>query len=140
MSSKNINVVVLTGNLGKAPVIKQGRSGVTYAYFNLATNLRYKDSQGEKHERTDWHRIVAFNGLAETLARLGKGDEVAVHGRLQSNTFEDREGKKRTVIEVVAETIQFLNLKNRDEVGEEDSPAGDAGEEFEESEDDDIPF
>jgi single-strand DNA-binding protein len=136
MSSKSINVVVLTGNLGKAPVIAQSKGGVIYAHFSLATNLRYKDSEGERRERTDWHRVVAFNGLAETLDRLSTGDRVAVQGRLQSNTYEDREGKKRTLIEVIAETIQFLSLKYPDADTLEAEPVGDDGGDW----GDDIPF
>ena len=112
--STSINTVTLTGYLGNAPEVQESK-GVTFAHFSLATALSYKDGKGNRVERTDWHRIVAFGALAKTLAQLGKGDRVAVHGRLQTNSYTDSESVKRTTVEVVAGQVEFLRLKDRDE-------------------------
>ena len=114
--STSINTVTLTGYLGNAPEVEESK-GVTYARFSMATSLTYRDGKNNKVERTDWHRVVAFGALAKTLARLGTGDRVAVHGRLQSNTYTpEGGGDKRTTVEVVASQIEFLRLKEKDEV------------------------
>ena len=114
--SNSINTVTLTGYLGGNPEVQESK-GVTYAHFSMATSLTYRDGKNNKVERTDWHRVVAFGSLAKTLARLGKGDRVAVHGRLQSNTYTpEGGGDKRTTVEVVASQIEFLRLKEKDEV------------------------
>src|SRR3954471_15662078 len=125
--SNSINTVTLTGYLGNTPEGGESR-GVTYAHFSMATSLTYRDGQNQKIERTDWHRVVAFGPLAKTLARLGKGDRVAVHGRLQSSNYTDGEGVKRTSVEVVASQVEFLRLKERDDA----APAS--------ADEDDIPF
>jgi single-strand DNA-binding protein len=136
----DMNVVVLNGNLGAAPEVQTSQSGVTYARFSMAVNRRWKDQQGGTREAVDWIRLVAFNGLAGSLTRLDKGDQVSVQGRLQSKTYKNRDGIKVTVVEVVAERVQFLRLKNRpaDEGTVLTSGAEFGAEEL--SEEDDIPF
>jgi single-strand DNA-binding protein len=136
-----LNVAALIGNLGAAPVIGESKSGVVYAQFSIAINQRWKDRGGESRERTDWIRVVAFNGLAKTLGRLDKGDQVAVHGRLQSQTYMDRRsGEKRTVVEVVALSVDFLRLKNRpaDTDGDTELDLESPGADY--ADVDDIPF
>jgi single-strand DNA-binding protein len=112
--SNSINTVTLTGYLGNDPEVGESK-GITYGHFSMATSLSYRDGKNNKGERTDWHRIVAFGPLAKTLGKLGKGDRVAVHGRLQSNNYTDGEGAKRTSVEVVATQVEFLHLKDRDD-------------------------
>ncbi len=126
--SHGINSVILLGYLGANPVVGQSGSGVVYAQFRLACNQAWKDGSGNRHQRTDWFRVVAFNGLATTLDRLQTGDQVAVSGRLQSKVYEDRQGVKRTVVEIVATTVEFLRLKDRPAAGEPE-PAGAADDE-----------
>ncbi len=106
----SINSVTLTGYLGAAPDIQESR-GTTFARFRMATNAVWT-ANGERRERTDWHQVVAFNGLAKSLAHLAKGDQVAVHGRLQTSQWE-RDGQKRTTVEIVASEVEFLRLKDR---------------------------
>ena len=108
-----INSVVIHGNLGADPVVKESGKGVTYAQFSMACNQVWKDGSGNPRERADWFRVVAFNGLAATLARLQKGDQVAVAGRLQSRVYKDDLGVNRTIVEIVATTVEFLRLKDR---------------------------
>jgi single-strand DNA-binding protein len=140
--SNGINSVILLGYLGADPVVGQSGSGVVYAQFSLACKQSWKDGSGNRRQRTDWFRVVAFNGLATTLGRLQTGDQVAVSGRLQSKVYEDRQGVKRTVVEIVATTVEFLRLKDRPAAGEPEPAAADAGEPFGEGygDDDDIPF
>jgi single-strand DNA-binding protein len=135
--SNSINLVVLTGYLGAAPKIGESKDGVAYAHFSLATNFSWKDGRGDKHERTDWHRIVAFNGLAKSLARLGTGDQVTVEGRLKTDVYE-KDGVRHTSVEVVANKVQFMNLKGK---GTDSAIAAPAEmEPVGAPEDDDIPF
>lgn len=129
----NINTVTLTGNLGAAPEIRNPKSTVV-ATFSLATNLAWTNGDGERRERTDWHRVVAFNGLAKTLEQLGKGDQVAVQGRLQTRHYV-KDGETRTVVEVVASQVEFLRLRSRSNTA---APAAEPP--APQPEDDDIPF
>ena len=124
-----MNIVLLTGNLGQAPEVRDTKT-TTVARFSLATNERFKDRDGERHERTDWHRVVAFGALAKTLEQLQAGDKVTVRGKLRTNTYE-KNGEKRTAVEVHAAAVEFLVVKNW-----RDAPAA----EVDEGDDDDIPF
>jgi single-strand DNA-binding protein len=125
-----INSVVIHGNLGADPVVKESGKGVTYAQFSMACNQVWKDRDGNRRERADWFRVVAFNGLAATLARLQKGDQVAVAGRLQSRVYKDDLGVNRTVVEIVATTVEFLRLKDRPVGGEPELTGAVDGEPF----------
>ena len=103
-----MNTVVLIGNLGDAPTIGETGS-TTFANLSLATSYRYTDkSSGDLKSRTDWHRVVAFNGLAKSLRTLQKGEKIAVRGRLQTKTWE-KDGVKHWAAEIVAAEIQFLS-------------------------------
>ena len=106
-----MNSITLTGHLGSKPTIETSK-GVTFARLSLATRHVFKDADGERDERTDWHRIVAFNGLAESLATLKKGDRIGVRGRLQTQTYE-KDGDRRTSFEIVAAEIEFLFSRAR---------------------------
>ena len=101
-----MNNVILTGHLGNAPTLG-GESGTSYARFSLAVTTRYKKEDGE---RADWLQVVAFDGVAKSLADLGKGDLVGVVGRLRTNTWE-KDGVPRSTVEVVAQSVEFLRLK-----------------------------
>ena len=107
-----MNSVILTGYLGNAPVLG-GEGGTTYARLSLAITTRYKKEDGERAERTDWFLVVAFDAVAKSLAILGKGDFVGVVGRLRSKTWE-KDGVNRTTVEVVAQSVEFLRLKDRE--------------------------
>jgi single-strand DNA-binding protein len=101
-----MNQVTLIGRLGKDPKIEES-NGTVFARFSLATNRRWKDAGGERQERTDWHQVVAFNGLARSLESRKSGDRVAVHGRLQSRAYEV-DAERRTAYEMVAAEVEFL--------------------------------
>lgn len=106
------NRVQLIGNLGNTPEIITLDSGKKLAKFAIATNETYKNAQGEKITDTQWHNIVAWNKTAEIIEKyLEKGKEVMIEGRLTSRSFEDKEGNKRYITEVVCNELLILGSK-----------------------------
>ena len=106
------NKVQLIGNLGNDPEIITLDSGKKLAKFNIATNETYKNGQGEKVTDTQWHNVVAWNKTAEIIENyVTKGKEVAVEGKLTSRSYEDKEGQKRYITEVVCNEILLLGSK-----------------------------
>lgn len=96
-----VNKTILIGRLGKDPEVKYTTSGAPVANFSIATSERWKDKDGEQQERTEWHRIVAWNKLAELCGQyLSKGRQVYVEGRLQTRQWEDEGGGKRYTTEI----------------------------------------
>ncbi len=108
MASRSVNKVILVGNLGKDAETKFTPSGVARTTFPIATSRRWKDQQtGEWREETDWHNIVLWR--QENLANyLTKGKQVYVEGRLQSRSYDDKDGNKRYITEVVADEVLLL--------------------------------
>lgn len=105
----SVNKVILIGNLGRDPELRYTQGGQAVANFTLATTDRFSSKDGERQERTEWHRIVAWARTAELCAQyLSKGRSVYIEGRLQTREWEDREGQKRRTTEIVAQTVQFL--------------------------------
>ena len=139
-----INKVILIGNLGGDPEVRYTPSGVAVAQFNIATSEEWKDKDsGEKRERTEWHRIVAWRRLGEICGEyLSKGQQVYVEGRIQTNTWEDKEGNKRYTTEIIANTVQFLGRRESSESARprSTSPADYQGVPAQGPADDDIPF
>jgi single-strand DNA-binding protein len=108
MASRSINKVILIGHLGKDAETRFTPSGVAVTSFSVATNRRWKDQQtGEWKEETDWAKVVLWR--QENLANyLTKGKQVYVEGRLQTRSYDDKEGKKQYMTEVVAEDVLLL--------------------------------
>jgi single-strand DNA-binding protein len=108
-----INKVIIVGNLGKDPEVSYVPSGAAVAKFSVATSETWKDkTSGEKKERTEWHRIVAWDKLGEICGKyLSKGRQVYVEGKLQTHSYDDKEGVKRYVTEIIAQDVQFLGGK-----------------------------
>ena len=117
MASRSVNKVILLGHLGKDAETKFTPSGVARSTFTLATNRRWKDQQsGEWKEVTDWHNIVLWR--SENLANyLLKGKQVYVEGRLESRSWEDKEGQKRYITEVVCDDLVLLGTGRGDSGG-----------------------
>jgi single-strand DNA-binding protein len=141
-----INKVIIVGNLGKDPEVSYVPSGAAVAKFSVATSETWKDKNtGEKKERTEWHRIVAWDKLGEICGKyLSKGRQVYVEGKLQSRSYDDKEGVKRYVTEIIAQDVQFLG-GNRDASDSGRSGGGPAqhepaGGHGPAAGDDDIPF
>ena len=108
-----VNKVILVGHLGRDPELRYTAQGTAVANFTLATseNFQRRDG-GEREERTEWHRIVAWGRLAEICAEyLAKGRQVYVEGRLQTRDWEDKEGNKRRTTEIVARNMQMLGRR-----------------------------
>ncbi|MBZ5596085.1 MAG: single-stranded DNA-binding protein [Acidobacteriia bacterium] len=108
MASRSVNKVILVGNLGKDAETKFTQGGTPVTKFTIATGRRWKDQQsGEWKEETDWHNVVLWR--AENLANyLLKGKQVYIEGRLQTRSYEDKDGKKQWFTEVVAEDVILL--------------------------------
>ncbi len=142
-----INKVILVGRLGNDPEVRYTPGGSAFVRFSVATSEEWRDkTTGEKKERTEWHRVVAWDKLGERCAEyLAKGRQVYVEGRLQTRSYEDKEGVKRYSTEIVANDVQFLGGREG-QPGKADAalPAsrGAAGGVHEPSSptDDDIPF
>src|SRR5487761_495031 len=108
-----INKVIVIGNLGANPTVRALPSGQNVANFPIATTERFTDRNGDKQERTDWHRIVAFGRLADTCERfLSKGRQVYVEGRLTTRQYQAKDGSgKRYRTEIVARQIRLLGKR-----------------------------
>jgi len=106
------NKVQLIGNLGNAPEIITLESGKKLAKFSIATNDSYKNAQGEKITDTQWHNLVAWNKTAEIVEKyLEKGKEVAIEGKLTSRSYEDKDGTKKYITEVIVNELLLLGSK-----------------------------
>lgn len=138
MAGRGVNKVILIGNLGADPELRYTASGTAVAKFRIATNEVYNDRQGNRQERTEWHRITAWGKLAEICGQyLSKGRQVYIEGRIRSDTWE-QDGVKRYSYEIVADTMQMLGgagdrSMGRDYEGSFAPPEGGVP-------DDDIPF
>jgi len=103
------NKVQLIGNLGNDPEIITLDSGKKLAKFSLATNESYKDANGEKQTKTEWHNLVAWNKNAELIENyVKKGQEIAIEGKLTSRSYKDKEGIKKYITEVVVNELLLL--------------------------------
>lgn len=109
--AKGINKVILIGHLGKDPEIRHLPSGGAVANFNLATSESWKDKQtGEQHDRTEWHRIVLYNRLAEIAGEyLRKGSKVYMEGSLKTRKWQDKNGQERYTTEIQGNTLQMID-------------------------------
>ena len=104
-----VNKVILVGNLGRDPETRYTQSGAAVANFTMATSERWTSKDGEREERTEWHRIVAFGKLAEICSQyLTKGKQVYIEGKLQTRSWDDRDGNKRYTTEIVASNMVML--------------------------------
>ena len=109
MAQRSLNKVQLLGNIGRDPEIRYTASGKAVTTFTLATSQRWRDQDGNDQERTEWHRVVAWGRLGEICGEyLSKGKQVFIEGRMQSRDWEDRDGNKRTTVEVIANDMIML--------------------------------
>ncbi|MET4075723.1 single-stranded DNA-binding protein [Hymenobacter sp. UYCo722] len=104
-----VNKVILVGNLGKDPEVRHLEGGVSVAHFTLATNEYYKDKQGNRVERTEWHNISAWRGLADMADKfLKKGQQVYIEGKLRTRQYQDKDQQTRYITEIIADEISML--------------------------------
>lgn len=105
----SVNRVILVGRLGRDPETRYTGSGQAVANFSVATDESYKDRNGERQKRTEWHKIVVWGKQAEIAQQyLKKGSLVFIEGRIQSREWQDKEGQKRTSFEIVANNFRML--------------------------------
>jgi len=104
-----LNKVMLIGYLGADPEIRYTADGTAVATFRIATTRRWTNKNGEKVDQTEWHRIVAWRRLGEICAQyLSKGKQVYIEGRLQTRSWEGKDGNKRWTTEIIAQNLQML--------------------------------
>lgn len=143
--ARGVNLVILIGNLGADPELRFTPSGVAVATLNLATSETWKDKQsGEQQERTEWHRVVLYNRLAEIAGEyLRKGSKAFIRGRIQTRKWQDKNNQPRTTTEIVADDLQMLDGRGGNAaIGETNTSVKTNEPETMRSEvfDDDIPF
>lgn len=144
-----LNKVMLIGNLGKDPEVKTLDNGAKIATFPLATSETYKDKEGNRQTRTEWHNLVLWRGLADIAeSYLHKGSQVYIEGRLSTRKWEDKEGNTRYTTEVIGDNLVLLSRANDQQQGGVSGTAGGfnapagrpAMEELGGGMDDDLPF
>ncbi len=122
----SVNKVILVGRLGRDPETRYTGGGQAVANFSVATDETYKDRNGEKQKRTEWHKIVVWGKQAEIAQQyLKKGSLIFIEGRIQSREWQDKEGQKRTSFEIVASNFRMLG--GRSEGAAAASAGGGAG-------------
>jgi single-strand DNA-binding protein len=118
-----VNKVIIIGHLGRDPELRYTQGGVPVCKLNVATTRAYTNKNNDRVEETEWHRVVVWSKLAETCNNyLAKGRQVYIEGRLQTSSYEDKEGVKKYSTEIIAETVQFLGSRG------EGGGGGDRGE------------
>jgi len=133
-----VNKAILVGRLGKDPEVKYMPDGTMVTNFTLATDEQWKDKNGEKVQKTEWHRIVTYRKLAEICGNyLVKGKLVFIEGRIQTRSWEDKEGVKRNTTEIIANDMKMLDSKGQNKADESSSDSNVAGSN---APIDDVPF
>jgi len=145
-----INKVILIGRLGKDPVVKHFQNDSAIAEFPLATTEAYKDKEGNWKEVTDWHNIKMPNKyMAERAEKnLKKGSQIFLEGKIRNRSYDDKDGNKRYVTEIIVETFRMLDRKQDGQggSGESNSNFSSSGSNYEapaatgSAPDDDLPF
>ncbi len=141
-----VNKVILLGNLGRDPEIRNLESGAKVASFSLATNRSYKGQDGKRVDETEWHNVVLWGNLADLAEKfLAKGRQVYIEGRIKTRQWEDKEGQKRYTTEIVGENMTFIG--GRDEQRDrppmptdEDTTNTSSSDDQSQHEGDDLPF
>ncbi len=136
----SVNKVIIIGNLGRDPEVRFTPSGRPVARFPVATSENWVDGDGNRQERTDWHNVVVWNKQAEACGQyLSKGRQVYVEGSIRTRQYDDKEGNRRYVTEIVAQRVQFLGTGRAAAEGHTE-PASPETTAAPATEEDDIPF
>lgn len=143
----SVNKVILVGNLGKDPEVRFTPSGRAVAKFSIATTESWMDQESGRQERTEWHNIVVWGKQAESCGQyLAKGRQVFIEGAIRSRSYDDKEGNKRYITEIIAQRVQFLGGGGGGRgASAESSSGGSTGGSFDEFgggqiPEDDVPF
>lgn len=127
--SGSVNMVILAGNLGKDPEVKHLNGGKSVCNFSIATSETWKDRDGERQEKTEWHNCQVWQeGLIKVIEQyLSKGDKVHVVGKIQTRKWEDQDGKDRYATEIVVDKLTMLSTKGNGNGGGRDDRSDDRG-------------
>ncbi len=139
----SVNKAIIIGNLGSDPELRYTAGGQAVANFSVATTEKWRDKEGQNQENTEWHRVVLWARQAEVAKEyLKKGSSVYIEGRIQTRSYEDKDGNKRYTTEIVGQRMQFLGGRSGGGGGVDNGPSepppappGNI-----DSEDDDLPF
>jgi single-strand DNA-binding protein len=105
----SVNRVILVGNLGRDAEVRHTAGGQAVATLNLATTENWKDKEGQRQEKTEWHRVVVWGKTAEALGPyLTKGKQIAIEGRIETRQWDDKDGNKRYTTEIKADRVTLL--------------------------------
>jgi len=105
-----VNKAIIVGTLGKDPEVRKTPNGNTVASFSVATNEKFNDKQGQKQEKTEWHNIVVWGKVAELCGQyLAKGKSVYLEGKITTRSWDDQQGQKKYMTEIIASSVQFLS-------------------------------
>ena len=105
----SVNKAILVGNLGKDPEIRFTGTGRAVCKFPLATTTSWNDNDGQRQERTEWHNVIVWGKQGENCGKfLSKGRQVFVEGEIRSRSYDDKDGNKRYITEIVAQSVRFL--------------------------------
>ena len=119
-----VNKVILVGHLGKDPEIKYFENNIAKTTFSLATTEYFKDKNGQRSEHTEWHHIVMWRNMAENASKyLKKGTLIYLEGKIQNRSWNDKDGSKKNITEIVAENFTILHSKS----GESENKSSDFG-------------
>lgn len=141
----SVNKAILVGRLGKDPELRYTASGSPVTRFSIATSESWTDKSGEKKEKTQWHNIVAWNKLADICSQyLVKGKQVYIEGRIETREYDDRDGNKRRITEIIAREMVMLDSRGSESRERSDShpsrPEAERNASSEAISDSDIPF
>jgi len=135
--SNGVNKAIIVGNLGADPEMKEAKNGSTIATISVATSESWTDKQGQKQEKTEWHRVVFFNNLAKIVGEyLAKGSQIYVEGRIQYRQYQAEDGSTRYSTEIMGDKMQMIGAKTPTQVNQEGIKAAQADPNI----DDKIPF
>jgi single-strand DNA-binding protein len=127
----SVNKAILVGRLGRDPETRFTSGGQAVANFSVATDHAYKDKNGERQKRTEWHKVVAWGKLAEIVQKyLKKGSLIFIEGRIETREWQDKEGQKRYSTEIIANEMRMLGSKS-DGSGGGGSRSSGSGDDFE---------
>ncbi len=136
----SVNLAILIGNLGKDPELRYTPSGAAVASFSMATTEKWKDKDGQLAERTEWHNIVCWGRQAEVANEyLKKGSPVYIEGRIQNRSYDDRDGNRRYITEIVCRRLQLLGSRGGGGGGSSSQSSDPSDSDIPET-DDDLPF
>jgi single-strand DNA-binding protein len=136
-----LNKAILIGNLGRDPEIRTIDSGVKVATFSMATTESYRNKAGEKIDMTDWHNIVLWRGLAEIAEKyLNKGNKVYVEGRIRTRSYDDKDGNKKYITEIIGDNMILLGTPPEKQADNSQEPMPENNDAGTPKDGDDLPF